>query len=172
MTGQHVVYHVALEDRVAHSGCMKVLLAIDGSEISKEAVVRLPDLVRLDGVEIVLLTVAPNPVMPDMTGFMAPPYIDYNLLAQQVKAEAESTLAEAAAVLRDRGLHSKVVFVQGDPGSEILEIIRREAVDLVVVGSHGRTGFKKFLLGSVSAKIVNEAPCPVLVIKDPKLHED
>ncbi len=151
---------------------MKVLLAIDGSEISKEAVTRLPDLVRLNGSEIILLTVAPNPVMPDMSGFMAPPYVDYNLLAQQVKAEAESNLAEAAAILRTRGLSPKPVYLQGDPAGEILELVRNESVDLVVVGSHGRTGFKKFLLGSVSARIVNEAPCPVLVIKDPKLHQD
>lgn len=151
---------------------MKVLLAIDGSEISKEAVARVPDLVRLDGSEIILLTISPNPVMPDMTGFMAPPYIDYNLLSQQVKAEAESTLAEAADVLRGRGLEPKTVFLQGDPGEEILEVIRNHGIDLVVVGSHGRTGFKKFLLGSVSAKIVNEAPCPVLVIKNPRLHEE
>lgn len=151
---------------------MKVLLAIDGSEISKEAVARLPALVRLDGSEVILLTIAPNPVMPDMTGFMSPPYIDYNLLAQQVKAEAEATLAEGAAMLRERGLTPKSVYLQGDPGGEILDFIKNEGIDLVVVGSHGRTGFKKFLLGSVSAKIVNEAPCPVLVIKDPKLHQE
>lgn len=151
---------------------MKVLLAVDGSEISKEAVARLPDLVRLDGSEVTVLTVAPNPVLPDVSGFMAPPYIDYTLLAQQVKAEAEATLTEAAAMLRERGVSPRTVFRQGDPGDEILKFIREQGVDLVVVGSHGRTGFRKFLLGSVSAKIVNEAPCPVLVIKDPRLHED
>jgi len=151
---------------------MKVLLAVDGSAISKEAAARLSDLVRLDGSEITVLTVAPNPAMPEVTGLMGPPYVDFTLLAQQVKAESEATLAEVADLLRSRGLHPTPVYLQGDPGEEILRLIRERGIDLVVVGSHGRTGFKKLLLGSVSARIVNEAPCPVLVVKDPKLHDD
>ncbi len=151
---------------------MKVLVAVDGSAISRETVQRLPDLVKLDDGEIVVLTVAPNPAMPDVTGMMGPPYMDFTLLAQQVKAEAEEHLVDAADRLRARGLKPQTVFREGDPGAEILDFIREQHIDLVVVGSHGRTGFRKFLLGSVSSRIVNEAPCPVLVVKDPTLKEE
>lgn len=151
---------------------MKVLLAIDGSAISKVAMRRLPDLVNLAGASVVVLTIAPNPVMPDVTGMMGPPYVDFTLLAQQVKAEAEQHLAEADEYLRGRGLEAKLVFRQGDPGGEILDFIRQEGIELAVLGSHGRTGFRKLLLGSVSSRVVNEAPCPVLVVKDSSLKEE
>jgi nucleotide-binding universal stress UspA family protein len=55
--------------------------------------------------------------------------------------------------------------VLGEPASSLVQAVRDEGIDLLVVGSHGRTGLSKLLLGSVSAHAVCHAPCNVLVVK-------
>jgi nucleotide-binding universal stress UspA family protein len=55
--------------------------------------------------------------------------------------------------------------VRGDPREAIVEAARKTGADLVVVGSHGRTGIGKLVLGSVASHVVTHAPCSVLVVK-------
>jgi nucleotide-binding universal stress UspA family protein len=153
-------------------GAMKVLLAVDGSNLSRSVLEKAPSLVNLAGAELYVLCAAPSPVVPDVAGLMTPPYTDYTLLAQQVKAEAEASLDDAVAQLRKIGFEPRPVLVERDPADAILAFLREEKCDLAVVGSHGRTGIKRLILGSVSARIVNEAPCPVLLIKDPAAKDD
>jgi nucleotide-binding universal stress UspA family protein len=59
----------------------------------------------------------------------------------------------------------KTVIRQGDPAEKILETAQKMKVDLIITGSHGRHGTKKFLLGSVSSKVVDYSKCPVMVVK-------
>jgi nucleotide-binding universal stress UspA family protein len=58
------------------------------------------------------------------------------------------------------------IVVQGNPSREILKSARKIGADLIVIGSMGRTGFKKFLLGSVAEKVVLQSSIPVLMIKE------
>jgi nucleotide-binding universal stress UspA family protein len=60
------------------------------------------------------------------------------------------------------------VFVEGDPAAEIVRYCRDATMDLVVMGTHGRTGLERLLLGSVAEKVLRDAPCSVLVVKLPK----
>ena len=60
------------------------------------------------------------------------------------------------------------VFVEGDPATEIVRYCRDANMDLVVMGTHGRTGLERLLLGSVAEKVLRDAPCSVLVVKLPK----
>ena len=57
------------------------------------------------------------------------------------------------------------VLGEGRPGEEILKLARKSDCDLVVLGSHGRTGFQRLLMGSVAEEVIRKAPCPVLVVK-------
>lgn len=59
----------------------------------------------------------------------------------------------------------RIEVVAGDPASEILRRARTHGIDLVVVGTHGRTGLKHLVLGSVAERVVRQAPCPVLVVR-------
>jgi nucleotide-binding universal stress UspA family protein len=59
-------------------------------------------------------------------------------------------------------------FREGDPASEIVRYATEAGVDLVVMGTHGRTGLERLLMGSVAEKVLREAPCSVLVVKLPK----
>jgi nucleotide-binding universal stress UspA family protein len=79
---------------------------------------------------------------------------------QELTAHAELTLREAGYRTRARTLH-------GDPRDVICRLAAEEATDLIVMGSHGRTGIAKMLLGSVASHVVAHAPCSVLVVKLP-----
>ncbi len=60
-------------------------------------------------------------------------------------------------------------MVTGEPAKEIVELAEEEGVDLVVMGTHGRTGLGRLLMGSVAESVVRRAPCPVFTFKEP--HE-
>jgi nucleotide-binding universal stress UspA family protein len=85
----------------------------------------------------------------------------------QVRAAREA----AAQVIVDRGKRDHVpircLIWEGDPGDSIVEAAIAEAVDLVVVGSHGRRGVDRLVMGSVSEKVVRTSPVPVVVVKPP-----
>jgi nucleotide-binding universal stress UspA family protein len=73
--------------------------------------------------------------------------------------------------LKGAGLHAQGRVVRGDPRVALIEEARREAADLIVLGSHGRTGLKKLVLGAVASHVVAHAPCSVLVVKLPGKHD-
>jgi nucleotide-binding universal stress UspA family protein len=60
------------------------------------------------------------------------------------------------------------VFLEGDPASEIVRYAADAGIDLIVLGTHGRTGVERLLMGSVAEKVMREAPCSVLVVKLPR----
>jgi nucleotide-binding universal stress UspA family protein len=64
------------------------------------------------------------------------------------------------------GVHH--VFLEGDPATEIVRYAKDAGMDLIVMGTHGRTGLERLLMGSVAERVLREAPCSVLVVKLPK----
>ncbi|HJT76906.1 MAG TPA: universal stress protein [Gemmataceae bacterium] len=60
------------------------------------------------------------------------------------------------------------ILVEGDPSTEIVRYAHDAAIDLIVMGTHGRTGLERLLMGSVAEKVMRESPCSVLVVKLPK----
>ncbi|MGH7741085.1 MAG: universal stress protein, partial [Candidatus Eiseniibacteriota bacterium] len=84
---------------------------------------------------------------------------------REMQAARQETTARLERSLRDRGFKSQAQVVVGDPRTELVEAAKREHADLLVVGSHGRTGLTKLMLGSVASHVVTHAPCSVLVVK-------
>jgi len=82
-----------------------------------------------------------------------------------VKSEAEETLARYAEDLKSRGVQVDTVVREGYPATAIVEEAENEDVDLVVIGTHGLSGLKHLLLGSIAERVVQKAPCPVLTVK-------
>jgi nucleotide-binding universal stress UspA family protein len=84
--------------------------------------------------------------------------------------DSEERAQHAIKVIRDRLSDAKyerlsVNVVVGDPGHEIADLAAREKADLIVLPSHGRTGLKRLLIGSVAERVVRLAHCPVLVLR-------
>ncbi|MDP6076330.1 MAG: universal stress protein [Myxococcota bacterium] len=82
-----------------------------------------------------------------------------------VKQEAGQQLERHAEQARDRGIEVEAVVREGYPATVIVDEIENLNIDLVVIGTHGRTGLKHLLLGSIAERVVQHAPCPVLTVK-------
>lgn len=83
-------------------------------------------------------------------------------------AEATKQLTALIEELKQQNLTANSRVRPGYPAPEIVEVARQELVDLIIMGTHGRTGFKHTVLGSVAENVVRHAPCPVLVVREPK----
>jgi universal stress protein A len=137
----------------------KILVAVDFSPPSHEAMRKAAALAAESRGE---LTVAHFWQVP-LLGAELPVPTQY---IEEVRADAEQTLAAwvaEASTLADKPV--KRVFQIGVPWDEVVKLTRGGEYDLVVVGTHGRTGLKHVLLGSVAEKIVRHAACAVLVAR-------
>jgi nucleotide-binding universal stress UspA family protein len=84
-----------------------------------------------------------------------------------VKVEAEQSLSRYAEDLERRGIQVESVVREGYPATVIVDEAASLPVDLIVIGTHGLSGLKHLLLGSIAERVVQRAPCPVLTVKTP-----
>jgi nucleotide-binding universal stress UspA family protein len=81
---------------------------------------------------------------------------------------AEASLEARASDLRQRGVKASWRATTGVPSEEIVEIARQEHAEMIVMGTHGRSGLDRILLGSVAERVIRLAPCPVLTVRQPE----
>jgi nucleotide-binding universal stress UspA family protein len=86
-------------------------------------------------------------------------------LVERIREFQEKLVERSQKTLTDAGLQAEGRVIEGDPREALLDLARREGVGLIVVGSHGRTGLEKLLMGSVASHIVTHAACSVLVVR-------
>jgi nucleotide-binding universal stress UspA family protein len=136
----------------------KILVAHDGSKASEKAVKQAFELARKFNAGLIVISVIPELYLTELVE------MDRLRILDALTTDARKTLERIKS--RATGVRAvKTLIKYGNPASEILDAITREKVDLVVTGSHGRHGAQKFLLGSVSSKVVDHAACSVLVVK-------
>ena len=82
-----------------------------------------------------------------------------------VKAEAAESLGRYAEEVRSRGIPVETVVTEGYAATAIIDEIANQSADLVVIGTHGLSGLKHLLLGSIAERVVQKATCPVLTVK-------
>lgn len=143
----------------------KILIPIDFSEASRRAMRYGLEFARDLGAEATLLHAyaLPNAVLPDGSVILA----DAQLLASvvdEVDRLMRSALEEAA--LFDAPVSSQTV--QGDAAKEIVRVADEGGYDLIVMGTHGRTGMGRLLAGSIAEEVMRRAPCAVLTVKAPR----
>jgi nucleotide-binding universal stress UspA family protein len=160
----------------------KILVPIDYSNHSTLALQWGTSLAQKYGAQLLLLHVIPKAVEEVSTQGPGLPYFSYEEELRQVPAArsrpsspevvlidyVEKTETELADLVRthltDPG-SATVKVTLGKPAEEILQVARDEAVDLIVMGTHGRTGLRHVLLGSIAETVVRTAPCPVFTVK-------
>jgi len=143
---------------------MKILIALDASPHSERALDFVTRMRWPPGSRAIVLS-----VVPPTTGTLAAPYEPAAVSEDLIVARREQLLqvvARAKGKLRGEGFCVEGRVADGDPREGLIEIAHEERVDLIVMGSHGRTGVRKLLLGSVSSHVVTHAPCSVLVVKE------
>jgi nucleotide-binding universal stress UspA family protein len=147
---------------------MKILLAIDGSPCSEEAVKELAARRWGEDTQVKILSVAtvPQPNAPDPFHIVGPMRLK---LLEREQARLRELVVRAADWLRDNTVENtlqiETAVVEGDPKVVILEEAEHWRADLVVVGCHGYGPVKRFLLGSVSLAVAVHAPCSVEIVR-------
>ena len=143
-----------------------ILLPTDFSDCAAYAVPAAASLARLMGARIVCLHVI-EPIVPTVgwTPVAEPLPVADN--SDHLEASAARELPKIAGRPECAGLDVEDLIVHGEAASEIVRVAKERAVDLVVISSHGRTGWGRILFGSTAESVVRHAPCPVLVVKPP-----
>ncbi len=139
----------------------RILVPIDFSENAASVLDWAAHLAQEHGSRILLLHVYHLPVeVQQLEGAYLPP--DF---WSTVKNEAEQQLGRFAEDLRGRGLEVEALVREGYPATVIVEEAESLEADLLVIGTHGLSGLKHMLLGSIAERVVQKAPCPVLTVK-------
>ncbi len=145
---------------------MKILVAYDGSESSKKAVDFVREIAKSED-EVIILTVIPAELLSSTFTKMLLPAIDLATVAKDssFKERAEETLREVAEKLRGVVANVETLVESGDPADEILVTAKSKGCNLIVVGYKGYGKEGRFLIGSVTDKIVRHAYCSVVVVR-------
>lgn len=146
----------------------KILVPIDGSDCSGRAIDMAAELAGLYGSELVLIHVSDNQYMFAFTSDYYSSAFQVTLLEdyqKNMELAASRLLAEAKERCQMLGDRVKTEALEGRPADTIIEYVKKNAVDLVVIGSHGVSGFKRFFIGSVTNKVALSIDKPVLIVK-------
>ena len=137
----------------------KILLALDGSSLAEKACEAARDMAELTGAEVVCVHIRQKSPVPGTTE---------GVLVESPDAsgpDASAILAPCTDMLDRSEVAYRSVVKDGSPGREIVAAARQENCDLIIMGSRGRSDLAGLLLGSVAHKVLQTAPCPVLVIR-------
>lgn len=137
----------------------KILVAHDGSKSSDKALKKAVEMAVNFNASLTVLAVIPELYLTELSD------VDRNHIFEALSRETSEAMEKIRKSLSGKSIEVKTLIRQGDPAEKILETAQKMKVDLIITGSHGRHGTKKFLLGSVSSKIVDYSKCPVLVVK-------
>jgi len=142
-----------------------ILLATDGSDLAQKAVAQGLELARQLNAKVSVLTVT-KPWWTEVVGFWipSPPVIRaYEKSTAEGVAKMASLVGDVA---KEKEINCSVLHIkEGHPVDGIIESAKKSGCDLIVVGSHGRRGVERILLGSVAAAVVAESAIPVLVCR-------
>jgi CBS domain-containing protein/nucleotide-binding universal stress UspA family protein len=141
---------------------MKVLIATDGADCSSAAIEAAARLLRLEDMDVSVVSVAPTTFMLTNAGVY--PYVPPQA-QDELDQMAHQALESARGFLHLRGVCANYVFRTGEPAEEILRLTESLRPDLLVLGSHGRGRFGRLLMGSVSDAVAHRWHGPVLIAR-------
>ena len=141
----------------------RILLATDFSPTSRKAFEEALSWCRQSGAELVLAHVYRTPVTLPGDIALAPETSDR--IDAKLSEAAKSRLTELLDEAAGAGVLGRILLLAGAPDQAIVEAARDLGADLLVLGTHGRTGPARFLLGSVASRVIATASCPVLTVR-------
>jgi nucleotide-binding universal stress UspA family protein len=137
-----------------------ILVALDGSEVSQRALVRAADEAKLWNANLHAIYVVE-------TGLFSSLPVDntVEIMYSVLETEGEAVLEKAKKYGTDKGITVFTHLEQGHAGSEIIALAEREKVDLIMVGSHGKSNADRLLIGSVSTFVVTHGKASTMVVR-------
>jgi nucleotide-binding universal stress UspA family protein len=141
----------------------RILHPTDFSKASASAFTKAVEMAKASRAELLIAHVM-NPIVPVAgEGYVSPKM--YEDLVASTRAWAEKQLDQRLARAKKSGVRVKGVLAEGSAHEQIVRITKSKRADLVVMGTHGRSGLAKLFLGSVAGRVVAAAPCPVLTVR-------
>jgi len=146
----------------------KMLLPIDFSPSSQAALETAADLAQHFHAELYLVNVIP--FFPTST---LPDFVPEEAFLKEARMCAETHLAKCLAILTSRGIKtSSSIEVGNDVAGNIMEVVDREHIDMVVISTHGISGWHPLIFGSIAEKVVKLVQCPLLLLRSAKPDQD
>ena len=152
------------EREVAMTAFQTILVAIDRSTFARVVLDHAAHFARAFDADLVILHVAEIPPVlpiPEEGALGRDPWFDARAMRETAREEIIGRIAETSV----SALCPEVILRSGLPGEEIALEAKERGADLVIIGTHGRSGLSRFLLGSVAEKVGIDAPCPVLTVR-------
>jgi nucleotide-binding universal stress UspA family protein len=142
----------------------RILHPSDFSRASSAAFAKAVEMAKTNRAELLVVHVL-TPVIPMMgDGYVSPKV--YEEIEATARSHAQTQLDRLLAKAKQARVRVKGLLMEGGvPHEQITRAARSKRADLVVIGTHGRTGLAKFFLGSVAGRVVSSAPCPVLTVR-------
>lgn len=141
---------------------MHLLVPIDFSELTPRALNMAKALAGENGTKITLIHVV-EPVHQPFEEIMSSPAMDdLNVLRRE---QADQAIEAWKRTLLAEGVETQTVVLSGSPWRQIVDYAKMHAIDTIVLPTHGRTGLQHFLIGSTAERVLQHAPCSVLVVR-------
>ncbi|AIO30928.1 universal stress family protein [Burkholderia cenocepacia] len=143
----------------------KIMVAVDGSASSKQALAEALKLAKAGGAQLSIVYVVDKSVLFTYAGRFDP-----HALVEEIRSDGAKVLREAEQLVAQAGASGEAELVETESiGEDVAERLQRyvkeHRIDLAVVGTHGRRGFRRVLLGSVAERFLRGSNCPVLLIR-------
>jgi universal stress protein A len=140
----------------------RILIATDFSDSSRLALQYASNLAESSGAALHILHVdeLPDVVVPPIAGLEGAYVYE---VPEKSRQEIHDQLAQV--VPTSSGVTYEQHYEIGSPADKILDFARQRAIELIVMGSHGRSGLSRLIMGSVAERVMRDAPCPVLIVK-------
>ena len=141
----------------------KILLATDGSRYSESASVKAIGIAKRSGAQLTVVSVVPSEAISPLDIVHSEMHRD--LIAEKEQKAARCYIDGVKEMAEREGVEVVSSILEGRPYEAITNAAVEKRIDLIVIGSHGRTGLEKFLMGSVAERVIVLSPCAVLVAK-------
>jgi nucleotide-binding universal stress UspA family protein len=139
----------------------KILVPLDGSELSESALTNVIDLTMdCHALEVILMRIR-EPLDPNVIGTLdAKVAVE---LDQAYRDEAAGYLDKVVETLNKKGIKAKTEILSGNPAEEIIKYSQKNGIDLIVMSTRGRSGISRLVFGSVAEKVIRNSTVPVLI---------
>jgi nucleotide-binding universal stress UspA family protein len=137
----------------------KILVADDGSVFAQKAIDKAIEIAKKEETVIICVNVIEDFCPIGLTE------IDCTTVRELQTKESNTIIEQTRQKFREQGINAQVISEIGSPAETIIAVAKRESVDMIIASSHGKHGAKKFALGSVTARLIEHSPVPVLVMK-------
>jgi nucleotide-binding universal stress UspA family protein len=138
----------------------KILIPTDGSDCSLRAAELGISLAKVLGAEIFAIYAIDPIILEELTKG-----VEEKSLEKELKEKGERHLNYVVRLAKKEGLKAEAILAKGEPYDQIVHYSKIKGVDMIVMGTYGRRGTKRILIGSVTERVIEYAPCPVLVVR-------